>query len=87
MKLFEQHEVEEKQKSEKRKLARYERAQEKRRLADKEKLEGDRESTDEDEIEAKIVSLYEMLERGVQSDAKTPDKKRKILAKVVLLLT
>ena len=39
-------------------------------------------STDDEEIEAKILSLFEMLEKGVQSEKYSFEKRRKFLAKV-----
>ena len=40
------------------------------------------ESTDDDEIEAKIESLFGLLEKGLQDQEKSFDKRRKILQKV-----
>lgn len=41
-------------------------------------------STDDDEIEEKIEKLFELLEKGVQDEEKSFDKRRKYLHKVGL---
>ena len=41
-------------------------------------------STDDDEIEEKIEKLFELLEKGVQDEEKSFDKRRKYLHKVCL---
>ena len=69
-------------KAEKRKLQKFEKQQQKLKELKAAADDPNHESTDDDEIEAKIMSLFEMLEKGVQSETYAPEKKRKILAKV-----